>query len=122
MKKRIKELIELIRHGNSLNADRATRIRIELVEIHESLDNMGEISIFESLNSIIQNQEIIMDQNAVITAAIQKLGTDISAEIASIVKAVQPGMTDDQAQAIVDQLTALDQQVVAATQPVAAAQ
>lgn len=119
MKKRISALIELIRHGNSLNAQRATHIKIELMEIHESLDNMREIAIFESLNSIITNQQIIMDQNATISAAIQKLGIDISAEIASIKTQVQPGMTDEQAQAIVDQLNGLDSQVIAATQPAA---
>lgn len=54
-----------------------------------------------------------MDQNAALSGALDKLATDISAELAAIAATVQPGMTDDQANALVARINALDAQITA---------
>lgn len=123
MKKRIKSLIELIRHGNSLNAERATHIRVTLLEIHDSLDNFEEISILESLHLIIKNQDKIMDQNATISTALDNLTNVVNEavkELQAIAVGIQPGMTDDQAQALADRANALATALGAVEKPATA--
>lgn len=117
MKQRIFKLLQLIRSGNSINAERSTWIRNELQEIHNHLDMYEEISIFETLKLIIENQKLIMDQNAEINAALDKLSADVSAELQVIAGLIKPGLTDDQANAIIGRINNLDTQITTALSP-----
>lgn len=112
-------LARLIRPGNSLNAERSTYIRQELERVAELLidTDLDMGAIVRVLHSIIQNQKQIMDQNAAISGALDKLGADISAELAKIAGSIQPGMSDVQAQAIVDRITGFDAQIQAVLAP-----
>lgn len=113
---KLKELAELIRHGNSLNAERASHIKKELETLLELTEDN---TILRSLDTIIHNQTVIMDQNAAISGALDQLGADISAELQKIASSVQPGMTDEQAQALVDRINGFDAQIQTVLNPAA---
>ena len=114
MHNEIKHVLSQLREGNSLRGDMTTEVVNLLKRVHEFFQGSQDTRVIDLLHSITQKQQIIMDQNAALSSALDKLSTDISAELQAIAGLVEPGMTDDQATALVARINALDASVVAA--------
>lgn len=116
MHNEIKHVLSQLREGNSLRGDMTTEVIKLLRRVHNIFEGnipSGDAEVRELLILITKKQDYIMDQNAALSGALDKLATDISAELAAIAATVQPGMTDDQANALVARINALDAQITA---------
>lgn len=109
-RERLLQLSSTIRHGNSLNSSYASRIKIELELIANELLHARDNETIDRLDLIIKHQKQIMDQNAAINTALDKLTGVVGeavVELKAIAGTIQPGMTDDQVNAAVDRINQL---------------
>lgn len=113
MHNEIKHLLSQLREGQSLRGDMTTDVIRLLREVHDIFGHSQDMRAIGLLHSITVKLDTIMDQNAALSSALDKLGADLSAELKAIAGSVAPGMTDEQAQALVDRINALDAQVTA---------
>lgn len=112
MKHEIQHVLSQLREGQSLRGDMTTEVIKLLRLVHELLEQSPDTRVISLLHSIHQKQQILMDQNAALNSALDKLGADISAELQAIAGQIQPGMTDDQVTATVARINALDAQIL----------
>lgn len=116
MHSEIKHLLTQLREGQSLRGDMTTEVIKLLRRVHDIFEGnipSGEVETRELLILITKKQNYIMDQNAALNTALDKLGADLSAELKIIAGMVTPGMTDDQVNATVARINALDATVLA---------
>lgn len=113
----VQHMLSKLREGQSLRGDMTTEVIKLLRIVHEMLQNSPDMRVVSLLHSITQKQQIIMDQNAALNSALDKLGADISAELQAIAGTLQPGMTDDQVNATVARINALDAQILTVLPP-----